>query len=195
MALKRIYSFYDDRYAPLVRIFKNTIKDDYEIKLSKIDSVSGQEVWVEKTKAIIRCIEENMGDHVVFSDVDIQFFRKTRPSIEMLFGNDMMVQWQVGDVANIGFMVIRCHENMLAFFDDVLNKSRLGQWDQKTVNDKLMSENLKWSFLPKSFYAFHAKNPIPPRNSVLHHATWEYTPYDKIMQMKAIRKQLCCEHL
>jgi hypothetical protein len=189
--LKKIYSFFDQKYSPLVEVFKKTIKDDYEINIIKIESsISGQNVQIEKTKTIIKTISENINEHIIFSDIDVQFFDKTKPLIEPMLNNDILIQWQVGDFGNIGFMVILCNELMKSFFIDVLKKCELGEWDQKIVNEKLKSNCIKWNFLPKKFYAFHPKNQNPPKDAVLHHATWEYSPEEKIKQMKKIKKYL-----
>ena len=67
--------------------FSKSLKDDFDLYVRNIGQISDKDVnhrdseWYRALKAKIFCInqaiQENMGDVIVFSDVDIQFFRKT----------------------------------------------------------------------------------------------------------------------
>lgn len=152
----KIYYFYNKSFVDVKNYFVDSMKDNFELCPINLDekfnighwSLGGRDdekiaLWIFKTEQIIKAIEENFSEEniIIFSDTDIQFFRPIIPTIEKhMIGNDMAFQreFQNSVNVNIGFMSIRCNQNSLSFWQNVLNMiSHTACWDQVIVNSIL----------------------------------------------------------
>ena len=182
----KIYSFYTRSHSVLKDVFVSSLQDGYEVEIECLDDLptektksgavahigGGRNIWLYKTRKVIETIRANMGQVVVFADIDIKIFRKTEPAIaeclrdfNVLFQNDQFG----GNVVNIGFMVIRCGENTARFFEEVLAMvEKQNIWDQKAVEMLLQHSiprkngsgfiapgGLCWNHLPLEFLPWH----------------------------------------
>ena len=185
----KLYTFANKEYKVMEDRFVNSLSDMYELVIkdctfNKTVGVFSQNVWVTKTQMIIDAIKENTGDRIIVSDIDIQFFRPTLPLIQGT--SDFLVQKE-GDTLCIGFMIIRCNESMLNFFNKVLIRCQKGEWDQKVINE--MKNEISWEFLPEDIWGWK-KGENPPLNIAAHHATFAFSLEEKLAQMDYIVKYL-----
>lgn len=191
MKKMKIFSVYTDEIAAIKPIFLDSMKDDWEVHveyLGKAGEGNGDfhsrgwlDVQKKKLNFIINKIEENQGDVIIWSDLDIQFFAQCVPLIEQAIeGYDVLYQaerWPRKDEVNIGFAVIRCNEQTLALYRMALeyDLDELQVADQTAINDILAKNktDVKWDILPRQFWAMshymHDKS-VPPPDVVLHHA-------------------------
>ncbi len=182
----KLYAFYTEEGVIFRDIFVNSLKDSWEINLTDWGRVGGNvqnagstefaKLMRRKIELIIKAIKKEMGNIIIWSDVDIQFFGVCTPAIEKAMANNDMVfqaeHWPKKEV-NTGFIVIRCNTKTLTFFETVLkmNLETMQYYEQSAVN-KLLHENtvsLFWDILPQQFWAKSHGGP-PPRDILLHHA-------------------------
>lgn len=84
----RLYTFTNTRFTPLETRFKATLKDNFDVVCLKDNFetdgavAGGLAVWKYKPEKLIEAIQKNWGQVIVFSDINIQFFKKTQPLIE-----------------------------------------------------------------------------------------------------------------
>lgn len=186
----KLYSIYTDELEELKNIFLTSIKDDWEINIQyqgksgegngDFSSKGWYKILQEKLELIVEKIQENWGDTIIWSDVDIQFFAKCNDLIEVaIAGKDIVFQaeWWPQKEVNTGFSVIRCNSKTLALYQLALESDieNLKLGDQSAIN-QILKENkidIVWDILPKQFWAtshFMFDSSPPPANIVLHHA-------------------------
>lgn len=181
----KLYSIYTEEAYELKDIFLKSIQDDWEINLSFWGKNGEDGNWGTKSfgklirrkvEFIVEIIEKNLNNIIIFSDIDIQFFRKCTDIIEQAIEkNDILFQsenWPEKNI-NAGFIVIRCNQRSLTFFKTVLKKDfeKLRFFEQSAMNEILNDNriNINWDVLPAQFWAMSFRTP-PPFDIVLHHA-------------------------
>ena len=188
----KVYSIYTDEIILLRDLFLNSIKDDnWDVNIfymgnageggGDVGSKGYLELMKKRVEIIIRTIDDNMGDVIIWSDLDIQFFEKCSVFIEeAIAGKDIVFQAERSpelDEVNAGFCVIRCTDKTRSLFDSIRNTdiASLPQADQTAMNN-LLRENkhaLKWGLLPYQFWAMSQgvfSGTYPPVDIVFHHA-------------------------
>ena len=131
-----------------------------------------------KVDLILKSLHGNSGDVIIWSDVDIQFYRLTRElTIHELGDHDIAFQ-SAGtppkDI-NSGFFICRCNDRVIRFFEKVRDRMRnedagdLEEWVINRILPTLNPSELCWRYLPRRFYARSNRWP-PPRDLVLYHA-------------------------
>jgi hypothetical protein len=181
----KLYSIYTKEAVELKNIFLRSIQDDWEINICYLSDVDVDGNWGTKEfgklmrkriKYIIEIIEKNWSYIVIWSDIDIQFFRGCSSlMMKAIAKNDIVFQsecWPSKEI-NAGFIVMRCNQKTLLFFKSVLlfNLEKLKYFDQSAMN-QILSENsidIKWDILPPQFWAMSHRT-LPPKDIVLHHA-------------------------
>ncbi len=133
---------------------------------------------VKKVDLILQSLHEHAGNVIIWSDVDIQFYRLT-PEIAMAELGARDIAFQAAGVPptdiNSGFFICRCNERTIQFFEKVrhsLCHEHAGEIEERAINKllpTLSDDELSWCMLPRSFYARSNKWP-PPHDLVLHHA-------------------------
>ncbi|XHR28073.1 MAG: putative nucleotide-diphospho-sugar transferase [Chthoniobacteraceae bacterium] len=145
-----------------------------------------------KVKLVITSLREHSGELLVWTDIDILFFRPVVAELEQLLaqsGKKILFQREGKRVAhvNTGFFVCRASEELAVFFERVLAllKSNPRINEQAAVN-QLLEEGcgLDFGYLPFSYYARTHGWP-PPEDLALYHAN--ATP-GKNGQRKKIRQ-------
>lgn len=185
MGKMRLYTIYTKEAIELKNIFLRSIQDDWEVNIINLEEIGEGGNWGtpgfgklmrKRIGYMIEIIEENLGDIIIWSDIDIQFFRKCSSLIvQSIDKNDIVFQsecWPKKEI-NAGFIVIRCTQKTLSFFKSVLTfkLEELKFFEQSAMN-LLLSENeldLMWDVLPAQFWAMSHSN-YPPKDVVLHHA-------------------------
>ncbi|MFZ4773881.1 MAG: putative nucleotide-diphospho-sugar transferase [Terrimicrobiaceae bacterium] len=159
-----------------------------------------------KLDLVVTSIEENLGQEIVWSDVDIRFFDVTPDGLGVqLLSADCDILFQresprMLDV-NTGFFVCHCTQPVLDFFRTIRTELDLypEENEQMVVNRLILplashSQRLRhvvqWGYLPAGFYARTHGWP-PPRHLALYHAN--YTKgRDAIRQKRAQFSEIAC---
>jgi hypothetical protein len=168
-----------------------------------------------KVKFIADTIAANQGDLIVWTDIDIQFFRPVAPVLEALMKDhpevDMMFQRGSHKHEEVctGFFVCRCTKKMLFFWRMV----QIMMWpfgylgDQYVINRMMcvferfrpLPFNLfmvKWAYLPDTFYCPGVNSSRLwkpgdtldiPEGVYLHHANWTIGIKNKIAQFEYVK--------
>lgn len=184
----KLYAYYTEEMSQLKDYFFNSIKDDWDINIEKWDSFDGNSnfgseqfrlITTKKLYFLLEKIKENIGRIIIYSDVDIQFFRSCNNIIlDLIDGNDLLFQSEnvnSNKVINSGFIVIRCNENTLKMFKEC-SEMRIDQnvssfFDQTILQYYItINSYIKWNVLPIEFYN-RCFGVAIPQNIVLHHAT------------------------
>jgi len=213
----KLYTFYNQQFSLLKERFLKTLQDAYEVVCvshefdPKQALFGGYEGVLFKTTFIYNAIKENLGKIILVSDIDIQFFSKTRKFVlETIQNNDVVFQshWFPNrKTINIGFMAIRCNERTLDLWEKVLSMVRmqhggdqraimnlLGVWPKNGLGIfpevKLKPQvTVKWALFPRKVWCFNNTkelDKIAPLDMILHHATFARTQAEKLAQMEQV---------
>jgi len=188
----KLHCFYTPNNKILKDKFESTICDDYEIICHPVDFDlmagslgGGLKIWLFKLNDIINVIKENWSQTILYSDIDIQFFKPIRTIVEdAIRDKDLVFQREGGlKCVNIGFMAIRCNDKTLSFFKKILKiVEETRQWDQKVISDQIKQEGtLSWGFFPHEIWSWSQGGHWG--NVALHHATGVNLPAEKLKQM------------
>ena len=181
----KLYSIFTEETNLLKDIFQKSLKDDWEIILTDWDKTGEDGNWGtqsfgtlmrKKVNYMIEVVEKNIGNIIIFSDIDIQFFKKCNRLIEKsIENNDILFQsenWPEKRI-NAGFIVIRCNEKTIEFFREVskVEFEKLRYFEQSAMSEILEKNTigLRWDILPAQFWAM-SHRLAPPHDIVLHHA-------------------------
>jgi hypothetical protein len=149
-----------------------------------------------KAELFLQIAEQNKGDIVLFSDVDIQFFGRTKEVLlEELGDYDMATQYDGFDKCCSGFFIFRANDAIIEMFKNILNNFSLYEEDQTALNCN--RDMVKWKYLSNRFFSiFHTFNRIwsvdededivLPKNILVHHANWCFYE-DKIALLELVR--------
>lgn len=181
----KLYAIYTQEAVALKDIFIGSLKDPWELHLVDwSEFVREVENWGtaefiklmrRKVEYIVQVIKKEMGNVIIWSDIDIQFFAPCTEAINKAIKDKDIVfsaeHWPKKEV-NVGFFVLRCNLKTLAFYEEVLNTDfeAMQYYDQSAVN-KLLKEktDLVWDVLPYQFWA-KSHGGAAPRDILLHHA-------------------------
>ena len=194
----KVYAFYNESYAPLYTIFKSSLlalEDGFELHAHQTNQTfehldPGYEGQHGKYKInfIINAIKENVGESILFSDVDIKFFNPFRQTLlKVLEEYDVAFQSQYSPLGhrrpggpplplNAGFIATRCNQKTLDFFEKVLQAN-----DGHTIIEKAVFVNLhliKQHLLDYQFASLSNKGAIGHGDDVylLHANVHDTTP-------------------
>lgn len=133
---------------------------------------------VRKVELVAESLRRHPGETLVWSDVDIRFFKITPEALSDCLGNhDIALQREFSSSdqeANVGFFVCRASEKLARFFDRVSEGLRQEpeKLEQYLINKLLREpalEVISWTFLPNHYYARSHGWP-PPRHFAIYHA-------------------------
>jgi hypothetical protein len=182
--------------------FLGTMCEQWELIEKKSDehstgdylSSGWSKIVKEKIKTYIEVIKNNTDEIVVFSDVDITWFKPVQEIIKQcLTQKDIVFQKENlhNEEVNTGFIAIRCNKDVENFFQDVLDN--IEDNDQTTVNLLLSNNKIKcnYGFLPVSF---SNDNLSPCQDILLYHSictkpkngkTSLQIKYEKLLKMRS----------
>ncbi|MDE2027460.1 MAG: hypothetical protein KGK03_11205 [Candidatus Omnitrophica bacterium] len=180
-----LYAIYTEEVVVLKDNFIKSIKDPWGINIVYWGDMGRVGDWGtgefakllrRKVKFMIETIKMKMGDTIIWSDIDIQFFRPCTQAIEKIMADKdflfLAEHWPRKEV-NVGFIVIRCNPRTLAFYEAVerMDFESMPYLDQSAVNKLLQdrSQEISWDILPYQFWSKSIGGP-PPRDILLHHA-------------------------
>ena len=179
-----VYAVYTQSHEALVReFFLPSLPGDVDLRLSMFD-VDGPGDFLDegfirtirhKLDLIIKSVDQNEGEVIVWADVDIQFFDSFVEPVQKLTSTfDFCCQTETfvnGDV-NTGFIALRCNGDTRYFFERVRAMViESGRNEQPVVNELIdtgQTEGLSIGRFSQPFYA--ATHGPPPEHIVLHHA-------------------------
>lgn len=181
----KLFSIYTDETVELKDIFLKSIQDDWDITIyyfgkagegGDFGTPSFLKLIKKRLEYQIDAIEKNWNEIIIWSDIDIQFFKRCSNLIlNAIDKKDIVYQsecWPQKKI-NGGFIVIRCNQKTLSLFKSVLEFPLEGyDFFEQSVMNQILSENkleLKWDVLPKQFWAM-SHGTTPPDDIVLHHA-------------------------
>jgi hypothetical protein len=208
--------FFEEYFLPS---YKKENKDKiFSLYVSEMDQISKngaystygfRESTSDKLKVIIQAINDNMGDWIIYSDPDIQFFEG--------FGKDVIKYPQLEKNVDIycqcdtpkcpeniilctGFMIINCSEKIKNVFELSLQYISNFEHDQYAFNYFGRSK-LNWRTLPEDQYytiAYNTGNVVwngekyndIPKNILMHHANWTAGVENKIKLLNYIKDEL-----
>jgi len=177
--------FYDEWFMP-------SLQDDYEVQSCRNDIEGGGSFmssdWTEsvlfKAHTIIDAIQNNWGELLVYSDVDVCFFSSTKQRIlHAMHNRDIVLQ--VDDPAGnycTGFFALRANEQTLSLWQRVAQAIPLQRRDQLAFNIIIRQmPELRCGYLSREFFGtgtFLAELWQPgipfyiPWQPVMYHANW-----------------------
>jgi len=142
--------------------FIPSLKDDFHVVESQVDqhcpigtfmSDGWRKVTQEKARFLVKAVKDNMGEAFLYSDVDIQFFRPVKNSLQtILKSQDMAIQRDTpwGTLCS-GFMACRANERTLRLFSDIADMFDHDQngSDQAFLNHLLLRD-VRWARSPET---------------------------------------------
>lgn len=161
----KLITFYTKSHQPLKERFAASLLDDFDVVYQEADFTAaltaggGMPTWEYKTTALLQQIRQEEGKIIIFSDIDIIFFKKVEGLVNNCIKDKDIVfqrEYEASGV-NIGFMAIRCNTASLKFWETVLSKIRqTKEWDQVVVNQLLYQEqyDIRWGRFPQEAWSF-----------------------------------------
>jgi hypothetical protein len=104
-----------------------------------------------KVELVIDSIKKNMNKYIIFSDATIFVNKEKLPELETFIteniskNKDIIFAYLPQDPINIGFMLIKCNEKTLFFWEEILKimQNNLNCWDQWLVNKLILDPAYK----------------------------------------------------
>lgn len=211
--------FFDNYFLPTYK--ENNKNKDFSLYISEMDQISEngsystygfRESTSDKLKVIIQAISDNMGDWIIYSDPDIQFFKGFSedvlkyPKIDV--NVDIYCQCDTPKcpenvILCTGFMIINCNKKTKKVFELALNYINNFEHDQYAFN-YFARNGLNWRTLPEEKYytiAYNTGNVVwggekysnIPKTILMHHANWVAGVENKIKLLDYIKNELSRE--
>jgi hypothetical protein len=156
----KIYSLFTKQH----KVFKDewflpSLKDDFEVIIKEysieeegeIGNLAFKNAMFLKVSTIIDAISDNINDVIIYSDIDIQFFKPIQNPIHRLIDNfDLLIQRDSPfGVFCAGFMVIRCNKKTLSLF-----KSIRKRMEEKDTHDdqQILNEILHYDIIESNYF-------------------------------------------
>lgn len=156
----KLFSLYTQHH----EVFKNewflpSLKDNFELKIleyqldeeGKIGNETFKKAMVHKVSTIINAIKNNFNEIIIYSDIDVQFFKSfEKHIIELVSGFDLLIQRDSPfGVFCAGFMVINCNYKTLSLFT-MIKKLMI---DRNTHDDQqILNELLFYDLIESNLY-------------------------------------------
>ena len=212
MQKPKLYCFFSPSHEELFERWLLPSASEYDVKFEKIKKqisktgeyqLSGwRETQYHKVKSWIKAINENIGEIIICSDVDVQFFGKSYKYInDSISENDII--FQSNDEKNqicSGFFACKCSYKVKSFFEKVAEKLKLimhesGGGEQYVIRELIQQDeaNLKIDVFDRKKIWNPGKryddlNEInPPKEVIVHHANWIPGIEPKKLQLEYVK--------
>ena len=197
----KLLTIYSDDILHLRDNFINTYKDDIPLIVEKIEhdmkyptKSKYQQALIKKCEIIAKHIGENLGNILIFADIDIEFFNTMRESIETEFiKTDLNMAFMRERVnrpfMNTGFVLMKCDREIYKLYYNAFttlqcsDAYRLG--DQTFITNHISEYDIKWQLLSDKFRTSCLTSELK-NDLILFHANG---CEDKIKSMAEIREQ------
>jgi len=144
--------FKDEWFAPSIKDNFDVIIKEYQIDdEGEIGNLAFKNAMFLKVSTIINAICDNFNDVIIYSDIDVQFFKPIKNYIENLIINfDLLIQRDSPfGVFCAGFMVIRCNQKTLSLFEAI--KKRMKERDTHD-DQQIMNEILHYDLIESNYF-------------------------------------------
>jgi hypothetical protein len=203
-----LYSIYTPSHKILFdNYFKpSLIEGEYELHCETRDQECSTGTYYEsgwnqttyrKVEYFSKIVEENIGNTFVFSDVDVQFFGKTKEIlIEELDNFDIAAQDDTWNCLCSGFFICKSNERTINMFKSMKDNYHLYKEDQDALNKNRHLS--KWKFLSRKFFTvgqltnnvWNGENFTTPTDILMHHANWTISVENKIKLLEKVKNQI-----
>jgi len=164
--------------------FQPSLPSDFQVEATLVDMQGAGDFYSKeflecirrKIDLVIRSIEDNDGQIILWSDVDIVFLGGSAADLEAAYnasGKEILFQAegpQTSEV-NTGFIVTRASAAIADFFRNVRDRllADPGKNEQAVVNDILREGSpVSWGTLPLEYYARTHGWPAPANIRIYH---------------------------
>lgn len=211
----KIYTFYTDTHKVLFDRFflpsfqKHGLDKNFELIVLNGDqfSPSGEfnsegtlDTWDERLSMFDKIVDENWGNHFVYSDCDMQFFSNFTDDL-MSYANDNIDIWAQSDMGTIctGFMLVKANKITKRYFAKIKTDLR------KFANDQICANHYKnfvrFSLLPENKYmtiaSLNGGNVWTPESAdidipesvIVHHGNYTIGIENKVKLMEYVRSK------
>lgn len=211
--------YFDNFFLPSYK--KANKNKDFSLYVSEMKQISKngsystygfRESTADKLKVILKIIEENKGERIIYSDPDVQFFDGFTEDILKYKDKEKEVDiFCQCDTPNCpenvilctGFMVMTCNEKLKETFQNALNYIHMFEHDQYAFN-YFGRNKLNWRIFPEEKYytiAYNTGNVVwngetydnIPKNILMHHANWTAGTENKLKLLNYIKSELSRE--
>lgn len=155
----KLYSLYTNHH----KVFKDnwfipSLKEEFDLNIreyqidnkGEIGNKAFKDAMLLKVSTIIEAIQENNNEIIIYSDIDIQFFKKFKNYIKKeMLNYDMLIQRDSPfGVFCAGFMVIKCNRSTLNLFKKIRETMLLRDThdDQQILNELLFYDLIESNF-------------------------------------------------
>lgn len=155
----KLYSLYTNHH----KVFKDdwfipSLKEEFDLNIKEyqhdtkgeIGNKAFKKAMLLKVSTIIDAVQENVKDTIIYSDIDIQFFKSFKKLVRKEIENyDILIQRDSPfGVFCAGFMVIKCNENTLYLFKKIkeIMVERDTHDDQQILNELLFYNLIECNF-------------------------------------------------
>ena len=205
----KLYTIYTPSHKILFdNYFKpSLIEGEYDLKPKELinqECPTGtyyQDGWNQttyrKVEYFLKIAEENMGDTFVFSDVDIQFFGRTKETLlEELGDADIAAQDDTCNFMCSGFFICKSNERTIRMFKSMKDNYHLYKEDQDALNQNKHLAN--WKLLSRKFFTvgqltnrvWNGEDFIVPNGILMHHSNWTIGIDNKIKLLEKVKNQM-----
>lgn len=211
--------YFDNFFLPSYK--KANENKDFSLYVSEMKQISKngsystygfRESTADKLKVILKIIEENKGERVIYSDPDVQFFDGFTEDI-LKYKNDenevdIFCQCDTPKcpenvILCTGFMVMTCNDLLMNVFENALKHIHMFEHDQYAFN-YFGRKALNWRTFPEDKYytiAYNTGNVVwngekydnIPKNILMHHANWTAGTENKLKLLNYIKSELSRE--
>ena len=177
------------------------------LDIVKPDLLYGSYIYTSSSSPDLKLHFKNYGEYLIFSDVDIQFFRNFKSNILKKIKNYDLVaqqsaskQWLIDKGHNLcsGFFIFKANKEVISLFETMQNCIDISNdnvADQICLN--INKDSVNWGKLSKKYFNTgmvtggqewgSVKAKYIPKDLYLHHANFVKTLPKKMEAMEAVR--------
>jgi hypothetical protein len=211
--------FFDNYFLPTYK--KANKNKDFSLYVSEMEQKSNtggystygfRQSTSDKLEVIMKAIDDNMGERIIYCDPDIQLFdgftddilkyKDLEPEVDVFCQCDTP-KCPENVILCTGFMVMTCSEKLKKVFENSLLHIDKFEHDQYAFN-YFGRKNLNWRIFPEDKYytiAYNTGNVVwngeeykdIPKNILMHHANWTVGVNNKIKLLDYIKRELSRE--
>lgn len=215
----KMYTFYTKSHVAFKDIWVSSLIDEniemvikefpQECKSGKLFSDGWQAAMLRKVDMVLEAIQANWGDVVIYSDIDVEFFKPISKKImELMVNKDLVIQRDTpSGMVCAGFFAFRANERTQSLWQGIRNYmiTHNERSDQKTLNHLLRKDGnnstnpygVVWDYLPTEFLGGATftgrgwkigKKLFIPSDVMMLHANWAQGTKNKLALLSYVRE-------